>query len=271
MKGKISVMEASNYLNTLNNNKAPGRTGFTAAFYKFFWSRISHLITNAINYCFQIKELPLNQTIGVICLLTKADKSPYYVGNLRPITLLSTFYKIISGILTQRIKPVLDSIIGTWQKAYLPHRYIGDATRNTYNIFQYAKNNNIPGIILLIDFSKAFDSISYNYILSTLKNFNFCPFIINWIELLLKNFRSVTVLNGNIGNDIFLGRGCRQGDPISGYLFILAVEILIIALMNHPDIFPYSTKKKNGHLLDCYADDLTIFLANLRTKGQNIK
>ena len=77
MKGKISVMEASNYLNTLNNNKAPGRTGFTAAFYKFFWSRISHIITNAINYCFQIKELPLNQTIGVICLLTKADKNPY--------------------------------------------------------------------------------------------------------------------------------------------------------------------------------------------------
>ena len=87
----------------------------------------------------------------------------------------------------------------------------------------------------------------------------------------MKNFRSVTVLNGNIGNEIFLGRGCRQGNPISGYLFILAVETLIIALMNHPDIFPYSTKKKNSHLLDCYADDLTIFLANLRTKDQIIK
>ena len=76
---------------------------------------------------------------------------------------------MISGILTQRIKPVLESLIGGWQKAYLPERYIGDATRNTYDLFQYAKNNNLPGIILLIDFSKAFDSISYNYILSTLK------------------------------------------------------------------------------------------------------
>ena len=144
----------------------------------------------------------------------------------------------------QRIKPVLDSLIGSWQKAYLPGRFIGDATRNTYDLFQYAKNSNLPGIILLIDFSKAFDSISYNFILSTLNIFNFCPFIINWIELLLKDFRSVTVLNGNIGKEIHLGRGCRQGDPISGYLFILAVEILIIALQNNPNIFPYTTKKR---------------------------
>ena len=57
MKGKVTVAEATAYLKTLNNNKAPGRTGFTAAFYKFFWSRILHLITCAINFCFQIKIL----------------------------------------------------------------------------------------------------------------------------------------------------------------------------------------------------------------------
>ena len=198
-------------------------------------------------------------------MIPKADKCPYFIGNLRPITLLSTFYKIISGILTQRIKPVLDSIIGEWQKAYLPNRYIGDATRNTYDIFQYAKNNNLPGIVLLIDFSKAFDSISYNYILSTLKVFGFCPYIINWIELLLKNFRSVTVLNGNIGEEIPLGRGCRQGDPISGYLFILAVELLILALQTNNDIHPYRTKKGTTHLTNIYADDLSIFVKNRRS------
>ena len=141
-------------------------------------------------------------------------------------------------------------------KGILPNRYIGDATRNTYDIFQYAKNNNLPGIVLLIDFSKAFDSISYNYILSTLKVFGFCPYIINWIELLLKNFRSVTVLNGNIGEEIPLGRGCRQGDPISGYLFILAAELLILALQTNNDIHPYRTKKGTTHLTDIYADDL---------------
>ena len=270
MSGRITVEEATSYLKTLSNNKAPGRTGFTTAFYKFFWPRIRNLITRAINYCFEIKQIQSTQTLGIICLIPKADKSPYYIGNLRPITLLSTFYKIISGILTQRIKPVLESLIGSWQKAYLPDRYIGDATRNTYDIFSYAKNNNLPGILLLIDFSKAFDSISYNYILSTLRIYGFCNYIISWIELLLRNFRSVTVLNGNIGKEIELGRGCRQGDPISGYLFIIAVEILIIALQNNHNIQPYTTRDGLKHLTDIYADDLTIFLKNLRTKGRNI-
>ena len=88
MKGRITVSEATAYLKTLNNNKAPGRSGFTAAFYKFFWPRISNLITRGINYCFEIKEIQCTQTLGIICLIPKADKSPYYIGNIRPITLL---------------------------------------------------------------------------------------------------------------------------------------------------------------------------------------
>ena len=57
MRGRITVEEATAYLKTLNNNKAPGRTGFTAAFCKFFWPCIKNLITRAISYCFEIKEI----------------------------------------------------------------------------------------------------------------------------------------------------------------------------------------------------------------------
>ena len=73
-----------------------------------------------------------------------ADKDPKHIENLRPITLLSTFYKIASGVLTARLKPIFDSLIQDWQKAYLPDRYIGEITRNTFDMFQHAKNNNFP-------------------------------------------------------------------------------------------------------------------------------
>ena len=54
-------------------------------------------------------------------------------------------------------------------------------------------------------------------------------------------------------------RGCRQGDPISGYLFILCIEILALALRNSK-AKPYQTHKGNEHLQEQYADDMTIFL-----------
>merc|ERR1712081_131544 len=102
--------------------------------------------------------------------------------NLRPITLLPTFYKITSGVLTARLKPIFDRLISPWQKAYLPNRFIGDITRNTFHLFQHAKSNNLPGLMLQIDFSKAFDSISFEFIENTLKLFNLNPKYISWIN-----------------------------------------------------------------------------------------
>ena len=92
---------------------------------------------------------------------------------MRPLTLLETFYKIISATLANRIKPVLDKIIGQHQKAYIPGIYIGECTRNTYDLFNYAKENNTPGMMLKIDFEKAFDSVDFWFLVATLEMFGF--------------------------------------------------------------------------------------------------
>ena len=52
----------------------------------------------------------------------------------------------------------------------------------------------------------------------------------------------------------------QTGDPISGYLFILVMEVLALLLKNTPRVKPYRTKKGLSHFLDMYADDLSIFL-----------
>ena len=73
------------------------------------------------------------------------------------------------------------------------------------------------------------------------------------------NFQAVTVVNGNISAPFDIKRGCRQGDPISRYLFILVSEILAL-MMERGNIRPFRTKSKIEHLLDIYADDLMVYL-----------
>ena len=80
-------------------------------------------------------------------------------------------YKLISSTLASGLKITLDRILGNEQKAYVPGCFIFECTRNTYDIFSNAKENNLLGIILLIE--KAFDSASFEFIIATLEIFDF--------------------------------------------------------------------------------------------------
>ena len=64
--------------------------------------------------------------------------------------------------------------------------FIGENTRLVYDIMQFTEEQNIPGLLLLIDFEKAFDSVSWSFINKVLKFFNFGPSIINWINIFNK-------------------------------------------------------------------------------------
>jgi hypothetical protein len=111
-------------------------------------------------------------------------------------------YKIISGCISERIKPSLGTIIHSDQNGFVSDRYIGEAVRTTYDIMDWAKENNKTGIVLLIDFEKAYDSISFNYINKVLTFFNFGASLIKWVNILLNNFTAVINHCGNISKKI---------------------------------------------------------------------
>ena len=87
--------------------------------------------------------------------------------------------------------------------------------------------NEIPSLAMLMDFKKAFNSVSHSIIKNSMRKFKFNKTFISWINTLLTDFKSKTLVNGCLGYVIDLMRGCRQGDPIAGYLFILAIDCLL--------------------------------------------
>ena len=162
----------------------------------------------------------------------------------------------------------MDQIIHPDQKGFVPGRYIGEVVRTTYDIIQYAKEHDKSGVLLLVDFEKAFDSISFSYIDKCLNFLNFGPDMKKWIRILLDNFKASINHCGNVSLPFVIGRGCRQGDPIASYLFILSIEILAHRLRNDPNIAGFSFGDHNSHLLEIYADDMSIFL---EPNAQNIR
>ena len=103
----------------------------------------------------------------------KAKKTPTLPGNYRPISLLSIFYKLASACITNRMKPAVKYIIGKEQKAYTPEKNIGSVIIKIINLMDRTITKKEAGLILLIDFKKAFDSISHKFIYSTLDTLNF--------------------------------------------------------------------------------------------------
>ena len=88
--------------------------------------------------------------------------------NWRPISLLSVVYKMASTCIANRVKRVLDKLIHNDQKGFIKGRFIGENVRQTYDLLYEAKKQNISGLLMLIDFEKAFDSVSWKFIKESL-------------------------------------------------------------------------------------------------------
>ena len=208
---------------------------------------------------FAIGKLPSLQAIWIISLLPKGNKPKHLLENCRPITLQNSVYKLLSSALANRLNLVLPSIINKDQSGFVNGRYIGDCIRNTFDMMEWAKNKKKTGLLLLIDFRKAYDSISFKFIGNALLYFGFRNNYIKWINILLNNFKACINHAGNISQLFNISRGCRQGDPNAAALFVLSIEILCIKMRTDQNIKGFKLDKLEI-LLSLYADDCSIFL-----------
>ena len=254
MDGKITIDEAGLALKNMDNGKSPGTDGFTSEFFKFFWKDLGLFVVRSLNEAYEDGELSITQKEGLITCLPKCGKEKEYIKNWRPITLLNVVYKIGSACIANRLKNVLPKLISADQTGFMSNRYIGDNTRLLYDVMNYLNVNNLPGLLLSIDFEKAFDSLNWNFMIKVLNAYGFGDCVIRWIKTFYNNIKSSVLVNGNPTPWFSIERGCRQGDPISPYIFILCAEILAI-MIKEDELIKGIQIGDTDHKITQFADD----------------
>ena len=112
---------------------------------------------------------------------------------------------------------------------------------------------------MLIDFEKAFDSISWKFLYNVIKFMGFGTEFIRWIKLFNCSVQASVIQCGRLSSFFTINRGCRQGDPSSPYLFILYGQILSILIQNDKNIKGIKVGN-DEYKLTQFADDTTLLM-----------
>ena len=122
---------------------------------------------------FEHNELFTSQKQSIITLLEKKGKNRMLLENWRPIALLNFDYKLLTKCLSNRIQSYLPRLIHPNQAGFVKGRFIGDAVRIIQDLIEYTDKKNLPGLLLFIDFEKAFDALEWNFVWKVFEKYNF--------------------------------------------------------------------------------------------------
>jgi hypothetical protein len=179
-------------------------------------------------------------------------------------------YKIASKAIARRIEPMLSKLVHPDQTGFIKGRYIGENVRLISDIMEQTQVNNTPGILISVDFKKAFDSLEWSCIQSALKKFNFGDSLRKWIEIFYMDIESAALNNGFATDRFKPSRGVRQGCPLSPYLFILTAGILSNKIRQNSvikGIRIFGSEIK----LSQFADDTNLFCVDVASAEQALK
>ena len=256
--------EIRNAVFDMKSGKSPGFDGLNSEFYQCFWSDIEDLFNSVMNYIYERQEMSFTQRLAIIDLIFKKGERTS-LKNYRPLSLTNTDYKIIAFVLARRLQTVIDKLIGKQQSAYIKGRNISENARLILDIFDYCDSTDTDGLLLLLDFEKAFDSVEWNFLFKTLEKFNFGPNFISWVKILYTNPIFRIKNNGWISKTCKMNRGIRQGCPISAMLYLFVAEILALKLRENNNIPGIKINDSTEIKTIQHADDLTLSLKNVES------
>jgi hypothetical protein len=209
---------------------APGPDGITFLFYQKFWEVIKHDILSMFKD-FHEGELDLYRlNFAMLTLIPKVSEARN-MRNFRPISLANCSFKIFSKVMAIILGKIADRLIMKNQSAFIKGRYILESVETAHEIVHSVSGNNERGIVLKLDYEKAYDRVDIDFLLEILQARNFNRTWIGWIRKIITGGSVGVNLNGEESAFFKTCKGLKQGDPISHMLFNLVGDVLTRMLL----------------------------------------
>jgi hypothetical protein len=200
-----------------------GPDGISFGFIKDFWDMLKEDIMRFLVEFHRNGKLIKGINSTFIALIPKVDNSQH-LNDFRPISLVGSMYKILAKILANRLRVVIGSLISDSQSAFIKGRQILDGILVANEVVDEARKCKKELIMFKVDFEKAYDSIDWNYLDDVMVRMGFPTLWRKWIKECIGSATTSVLVNGFPTNEFALGRGLRQGYPLSPFLFLLAAE-----------------------------------------------
>lgn len=270
----ISRMEIDNAVASCNPSKSPGPDGFNFRFIKSSWEIIKNDIYSIVEEFWNSGLLPKGSNVVFIALIAKVG-NPTGFKDYRPISMVGCVYKIIAKILAHRLKRVMSHLVGPHQSSFIEGRQILDSVLIAGELLDSCKRSKIPTVLLKLDFHKAFDCVSWSFLMWVMEQMGFPPTWVSWISSCVSSAAASILLNGTPTKPIKLPRGLRQGDPLSPFLFVLGAEVLNLLIKKAISMNLWNGIEacKNGPVISHlqFADDTVLFSSPEIPSFLNIK
>jgi hypothetical protein len=227
LTSNIGFMECKKALFEMGPYKAPGEDGYPTLFFQHCWDTIANSLFRYVNQVWVNPSLisVINNTLLV--MIPKIDK-PEFVSQFRPIYLCNVVYKIISKVIVNKIKPLLNEIISPFQSSFIPGRNIHHniiVAQEMVHSMSRMKGQKVF-MSIKIDLEKVYDRLNWNFIVNCLEECKFPGKLIEVIRHCITSPSYKIMWKGEKTNSFTPTRGIRQGDHLSPYLFVICMEKL---------------------------------------------
>lgn len=211
---------------------------------------------------------------AVITLIPKEPEAKT-LKKFRPISLISCSFKIFSKLLNNRLVKIIDRLVAPNQTAFIKGRFILESVVAAHEIIHEIHKQKQEGVVLKLDYEKAYDRVSWEFLEEILELRGFGPKWRSWIQKVVKGGSLCIRINDENSGYFKPGKGLRQGDPLSPLLFNLVADVftkMLIKAARQGFISGLLPNVIEGGVISLqYADDTLLFLENNPEKATTLK